>query len=143
MVHFVDRFPDSDLLILHSQKPGLPLPVGEYGFFEWYCNEDGCDCRRVLFQVQPPQFPGRILATINYGWETANYYSEWMHGDPQAGREITGGCLDPLNEQSELADALLDGLRELLKADPRINKQLMRHYQLFKSESDEERPKRK
>jgi len=27
------------------------LPDGEYGFLELYCNDDQCDCRRVLIQV--------------------------------------------------------------------------------------------
>lgn len=131
MTPFSERFPSSDMLILHSRK-GQPLPEGEYGFTEWYCDEDGCDCRRVLYIVLSPQFPGRRLATINYGWESEKFYTTWMHGDAEAGREICGGCLDPLNEQSEFAEELLRGFRETVKAKPEIKEHLKRHYEMFK-----------
>jgi hypothetical protein len=120
------------MLVLRVLDPGLPLPPGEYGFFEWYCEDPGCDCRRVLLQVCSPQQPGRILAIINYGWESAAFYIEWMHGDNEAGREITSASLDPLNPQSELADALLDRFREQVCRDANYPGQLRRHYDLFK-----------
>ncbi len=53
------------MLVLHVQQQGLPLPPGEYGFFEWYCTEDDCDCRRVLLQVISARHPGKVLATID------------------------------------------------------------------------------
>jgi hypothetical protein len=40
--------------------PGSPLglPPGEYGFLETYCDEPGCDCRRVMFtQKALPDVP--------------------------------------------------------------------------------------
>ncbi|MGB5060998.1 MAG: hypothetical protein WBO48_20015 [Candidatus Promineifilaceae bacterium] len=30
------------------------LPDGEYGLLEAYCNEPGCDCRRVMFTLLTP-----------------------------------------------------------------------------------------
>ena len=30
---------------------GTNLPAGDYGFPEMFCDEPGCDCRRVLFSV--------------------------------------------------------------------------------------------
>ncbi len=78
MSPFYDRCPDSgggEMLVLHVQEPGLPLPSGEYAFFEWYCDDPGCDCRRVLLRVISPQHPGRVLATLNYGWESAEFYT--------------------------------------------------------------------
>lgn len=136
MIPFQDLFPDvagREMLVLHIQQRGLPLPPGEYGFFEWFCEDAGCDCRRALLQVISPQHPGRILATINYGWESVAFYTDWMHGDAEAGRDITSASLDPLNPQSELADALLEGFREYLRRDPYYSQQLQRHYELFKS----------
>ena len=32
-------------------KPSGLLPPAEYGFLEMFCNEPGCDCRRVFFTV--------------------------------------------------------------------------------------------
>jgi len=48
--------------------PGSPfgLPAGEYGFLEMYCNEPGCDCRRVLFYVIARDRPG-VQAVIGWG----------------------------------------------------------------------------
>ncbi len=136
MTPFHDRCPEADdgeMLVLHIKESGLSLPPGEYGFFEWYCDDPGCDCRRTVLRVISPQHPGRILATLNYGWESPAFYTEWMHGDTEAGLEITSACLDPINPQSELADALLDGFRDYVRRDACYPQQLQRHYELFKS----------
>ncbi len=42
------------------------LPAGEYGFLELYCDEPGCDCRRVLFYVIAKDRMG-IQAVIGWG----------------------------------------------------------------------------
>jgi hypothetical protein len=107
--------------------------MGEYDFVELYCEETGCDCRRVLVQVITPQAPQTALATINYGWESAEFYTRKMHGDAQAGREITEASLDPLNPQSEYADVLLDYFRGRLMTDPAYVARLVLHYKMFKA----------
>jgi hypothetical protein len=136
MSPFDQRFPEcaaAERLVLHIQEKGLPLPPGEYAFFEWYCEDAHCDCRRALLQVISPQRPGEILATINFGWESEAFYTRWMHGDAEAGREITNASLDPLNPNSELADALLEGFRDYVRRDSFYPQQLRRHYEMFKS----------
>jgi len=146
MSPFTDRFPDvaeREMLVLHIQQPGLSVLPGEYGFFEWYCEDDGCDCRRVLLQVLSPKHPHKILASINYGWESAAFYTRWMHDDKEAGREITSASLDPLNPQSELADALLNGFRDYVRGDSFYPQTLKRHYEMFKGTQKKKRPKRK
>jgi len=42
------------------------IPSGQYGFFESYCNEKGCDCRRVLINIISRDNLNKIWATINY-----------------------------------------------------------------------------
>jgi hypothetical protein len=136
MSPFIERCPDvaaSEMVILRIVESGLSLPPGEYAFYEWFCTDDNCDCRRALLQVLSPQHQRGILATINYGWESAEFYTRWMHGDEEAGRDITSACLDPLNPQSDLADALLDGFRNYVRLDSTFPEQLRRHYELFKS----------
>jgi hypothetical protein len=54
---------------------GWGLPPGYYEFEEMYCDEPGCDCRRVLFTVLSSR--NRIEATIGWGWEGVDYYAEW------------------------------------------------------------------
>jgi hypothetical protein len=117
---------------IHQILPGGPLPVGQYGFVEFYCEEDNCDCRRVLIQVTTPQSPQTALASINYGWESAEFYTRWMHGDEQAGRDIAGAMLDPLQPQSQYADHLLDVFQTIVRTDPAYVARLARHYELFK-----------
>ncbi len=115
MSPFDRQFPNcanAERLVLHLTDTAPPLPPGDYSFFEWYCEDPACDCRRALLQVGSPQYPGRILATINFGWESEAFYTERMHGDAEAGREIVSASLDPLNPQSELAEALLAKFRE-------------------------------
>ena len=136
MTPFRELFPDCaarELLVLRVEESGLPLPPGEYAFTEWFCEEAGCDCRRALLQVLSPQQPGRILATINYGWESAAFYTRWMHGDVEAGRDITNASLDPINPHSALADALLEGFQDYMRLDSFYPEQLQRHYEMFKA----------
>lgn len=61
-----------------------------------------------------------------------DFYTRWMHGDEEAGREIIEASLDPLNPQTELADALLDLFRDLLMTDPAYVARLARPYDMFK-----------
>jgi len=108
------------------------LPDGQYGFFESYCNEAGCDCRRVFLTVLSPDHEG-ILATINYGWESRAFYRRWTSGpqDEEDLDELTGPVLAPMNPQSNLAPALLELFEEKVK-DPEYMERLARHYRMFK-----------
>ena len=51
------------------------------------------------------------LATINFGWDSLEFYTQWMHGDVEAGRQIVDATLDPVNPQSELAEDILESFR--------------------------------
>ena len=113
------------------------LPPGEYGFTEAYCNEPGCDCRRVFFNVIQVG-TGRVVATIAYGWESVEFYAKWLgRDDPAAISSLQGPALNLGSPQSELAPALLDQL-PLLLSDPRYVARLKRHYQMFKAAVNEE-----
>ena len=132
MVPFYTRFRDLAFREMRSATirdwPGLP--DGEYGFLESYCDEKGCDCRRVIINVIPANAPNKILATINYGWEEQAFYVRWMR-DPELARECKGPVLDPLNPQSQYAPALLR-LFETVLQDEAYVRRLARHYALFK-----------
>jgi hypothetical protein len=54
------------------------LPDGEYAFFESYCDDQQCDCRRVIITVLRSDTGSRVWATINYGWESARFYQPWV-----------------------------------------------------------------
>jgi hypothetical protein len=112
-------------------KPGLP--AGEYAYIEFYSPDLECDCRRVFLQVVPRHRQEQVLASINYGWEKESFYRKRLPFDPDAPRQIVRGSLDPLNEQSEHAEAFLELFRRFVLDEP-YRLRLRSHYQLFREE---------
>ena len=136
MTPFFTRFPElaaRETRCTQVVTPDGPLPLGEYGFLELYCEDPRCDCRRVLLQVTTSQAPRTPLASINYGWESVEFYTRWMHGDAELGRESTAASLDPFQPQSKYAAHLLALFREQMMTDPEYVARLARHYEMFKS----------
>jgi hypothetical protein len=137
MIAFHTRFPElaaRETRSIRVVTPGGELPVGEYGFIEHFCADAACDCRRVLLRVTSAQPPHAVLATINFGWESADFYIRWTHGDEKAGRDITAASLDPLHPQSKHADELLAFFRKAMITDPAYVQRLARHYEIFKQD---------
>jgi hypothetical protein len=136
MTPFHSRFLDlaaRETRSLRVLDGGGDLPVGEYTLLEWFCEEPECDCRRVLVQVVPAGRPKEVLAVINYGWESAEFYTQRMDGDSKAGNEIVNASLDPLHQQCVYSDHLLELFRDVVQTDPDYVARLARHYKLFKS----------
>ena len=136
---FYSRFPDIALRETRTltifDMPGLP--PGDYTFTEAYCNEPGCDCRRVFFNVIQIE-TNRVVATIAYGWESIEYYVKWLGmDDPAAISSLTGPVLNPSSPQSELAYALLLQT-PLFLSDPEFVERLKRHYLMFKTAVNQE-----
>jgi hypothetical protein len=113
------------------------LPSGEYGFFELYCNEPNCDCRRVVIIVLRPQTGWKPWAVINYGWESRKFYRKWAKAPTSDRSEWQGPELDPLNIQGPHAPVLLDLFKWLLES-PDYVQRLKKHYQLFREAVDKE-----
>lgn len=135
MTPFMTRFPElgaRETRTISVMSPGGDVPMGEYAFQEWYCVDRTCDCRRVLLKVIPRLFPDRELATINFGWESEEFYAKDFGGSLEMAREVQGAALDPLNPQSGYAPAFLRLFRELLIPDREYVDRLARHYQMFK-----------
>lgn len=132
MTPFNTRFPELAIREMRSAtvKGWNDLPDGEYGFLELYCDEENCECRRVIINVIPSNAPHKTLATINYGWENQAYYERWM-GDKELAKECKGPVLDVLNPQSEVAPALLR-LFQVVLQDQAYVRRLEGHYELFK-----------
>jgi hypothetical protein len=133
MIPFMERFPklgaqETRSVTVTRQQD---LPDGEYGFLELYCDEPGCDCRRVMIDVLPPETGwSKIWATISYGWESLEFYRKWGGAgcDPI---EIKGPYLDPLNPQTKYSGALLNLFRFLVQS-PDYVERLKHHYQVFR-----------
>jgi len=133
MTLFMERFREVGARETRSAKITEPgdLPVGEYGFLEYYCDEPGCDCRRVTIRVLRPETGwSKILATISYGWESADFYRKWSvaGSDPI---EMQGPGLDRLNPQTQYSSGLLDLFRFLLESTEYVDR-LKRHYRMFR-----------
>jgi hypothetical protein len=136
MTAFGLRFPELGARETRSIMLPYPqggLPAGNYGFLELYCDDPKCDCRRVLLQVRAEHQPDTVLATINYGWESLAFYTQWLHGDREAAREIVDASLDPLNAQSPYSQALLRLFQTVVLSDRAYIQRLARHYALFKA----------
>lgn len=133
MIPFMELFPEVGARETKSVAipPGQDLPEGEYGFLELYCDEPGCDCRRVIIDVLRPETGwSKVWATIGYGWESLDFYRRWSSAgsDPA---EMKGPYLDPLNPQTRYSAALLNLFR-LLVQSPEYVARLERHYQMFR-----------
>ena len=114
------------------------LPPDEYGFIEAYCNEPGCDCRRVFFHVFAVR-QNTMMAVINYGWEYTQFYATWLGlNDPETLRDLQGPALYSLSPQSEYAPTLLHTFKTVLLKDINYIERLKRHYAMFREAVDEE-----
>jgi len=143
MTPFMKRFPDlgagetRSVTIMDRDD----LPNGEYGFIELYCDEPNCDCRRVMVVVLRPETGWKFWAAINYGWESIEFYQKWAAA-PSWDRALWAGpFLDPLNEQSTYAPALLDLFKFILQS-PGYAQRLRKHYQLCRAAVEEESAQR-
>jgi len=118
---------------LHLVDNGPGPPPDEYCYLESYCEDLTCDCRRVFLAVISRGQPGKIFASINYGWEKESFYRKRMPYDPDAARNLVRGELDPINAQSEFAGFLLEGFRKIVLDEP-YRLRLRRHHRLFREE---------
>lgn len=121
-------------------KARSSLPVGDYGFLEMFCDEPGCDCRRVFFSVVSSARQ-EIEAVIAWGWETPAFYATWMNNaDPQVIAELKGPVLNMGSPATALAPALLELTRTVLLQDMHYIERIKRHYQMFRPRVEAGRP---
>ncbi|MBK8975033.1 MAG: SEC-C domain-containing protein [Planctomycetes bacterium] len=135
---FRDRFRDladretRTIIRLHGSEPGPP--AGHYAFLEMFCDEPGCDCRRVLLWVIDTA-NGRCEAVINFGWEDASFYAAWLReDDPDMVAELKGPALHLGPAQGRHADAFLDLAQQLVLRDTAYVARIQRHYAMFRED---------
>ena len=114
-------------------KSDFNLPAGNYAFLEMFCDEAGCDCRRVFFCVMSDRGKN-VEAVITYGWKSPKFYAKWMKdNDPHIISELKGPALNLASPQSSLAPALLDLVRNVLLQDREYIDRIKRHYSMFRA----------
>jgi hypothetical protein len=101
-------------------------PAGLVIFREFYCNDPGCDCRRVVLHAAVAG-QQRIIAGIGYGFEPPK---PPFDDEPQA-------MLDPLNPQSELSEVVLDLFTKLVESEPSVRARFIEHYAMWKRVVDD------
>ncbi len=122
-------------------KTDFKLPAGEYAFIELYCNEKGCDCRRVMFNVFYDR--KQVAAVIAYGWETPEFYAQWMgDDDPNVIEELKGPTTSMLGPQSDKAGQILGMFEKLVLTDQKYIERIKEHYRLFRDRIDKPRRRR-
>jgi hypothetical protein len=113
-------------------KPDHGVPAGSYGFIEHYCADPSCDCRRVVLNVWAEKAPGETLATIGYGWEDEQFYTDWMHGDAEMGKDMKGPELEKMQPQSAYSEGLLTLFKDVVMQDETYLRRLQEHYAFAK-----------
>ena len=122
------------ITILRRSEMGLP--AGHYSFFESFCDEPDCDCRRVFFSVVS-SVSEEIEAVIAYGWESLDFYANWMgDGDPRTAIDLRGPVLNLSSPQSNLAPAILDLVKQVLLRDDAYIERVKQHYKIFRNRID-------
>ena len=139
-VPFHEFFPEvaeretRSVTVLDESKTGVP--PGEYGFLEMFCNESGCDCRRVLLYVVSTA-RNDVQAVIAYGWESPAFYAKWMgDNDPEVIDSLRGPCLNLGSPGSDAAPAILELFRDVLLQDASYVDRIKRHYRMFREKVD-------
>jgi hypothetical protein len=139
-VLFHDHFPEiaeqETRTIIVLENSSLGLPSAHYSLLEMFCDEPGCDCRRVFFYVVS-SLRKDVEAVIAYGWESAEFYARWMRtDDPEIIKELQGPILNWGSPQSDLAPAILRVVRDLVFRDSDYVERLKRHYGMFRDKID-------
>ena len=138
---FHDLFPEmaeaeTRSITVFPDQAEIGLPPGQYGFCEMFCNERGCDCRRVFFYVVA-SFREGPQAVIAWGWESPEFYAKWLHDDdPEMIAELIGPSLNLGSPKTELADGILDLVRDVLLRDKEYIERIQRHYWRFRAKID-------
>ena len=137
---FSSYFPDvaereTRMIILKDGSP-FGLPSVEYAFLEMYCDEKGCDCRRVFWSVFTSQRMD-IAAVIAYGWEPEDFYAKWLgEDDPLVIKELKGPSLNTTSPQSDLAPGILKLVEDVLLNDSSYIERVKAPYKMFREKID-------
>ncbi|MGD9973531.1 MAG: hypothetical protein AB7S77_10750 [Desulfatirhabdiaceae bacterium] len=111
------------------------LPPATYSFIEMFCDEPGCDCRRVFLCVMS-SLDQKPKAVIAWGWETKKFYAKWMGSNQIDIDMLKGPSLNLASPQSEIAPGLLKLFKQVLLPDQDYIERIKRHYHIFREKID-------
>jgi hypothetical protein len=122
MTPYLQIFPDSDepiTTLTFGRKVGR-IPKGKYSFFECYCTDPQCDCRRVKLVVINDKSKQKAAIGLNFDLDGP----------------LVGPYLDPSHRQSAYADELLDLFVQLVNDDPAWLDRMYRQYRAVRKQVD-------
>lgn len=113
------------------------IPKGKYILAESYCDDKGCDCRRVFINFINEETT-ETLAVIAYGFEKVKFYQKWMGYGTKSSEvaSMVGASLNLASKQSKYAEAILQFMKEIIFQDKDYVQRLKTHYKLFKETID-------
>jgi hypothetical protein len=127
------------ITVLESSRIAGQLPPAEYAFLEMFCDEPGCDCRRVFFSVVSSRTE-EVEAVIAYGWESAAFYQNWFkRGTKEDIAIMQGPDLNAGSPQGRHAGAILQLFIDTLLPQKDYIERVKRHYKLFRATVDRPR----
>jgi hypothetical protein len=122
MESFSQLFPDDAdpaMTLTLGRKTG-DIPKGTYTYYEYYCSDPGCDCRRVTLLVLDQKMKEK--AAISLGFD-------------QRG-PMDGPYLDPSHGNVTYASALLEFFTNALNSEPQWLDRMYRHYRAVRTHVD-------
>lgn len=127
---FYDEFPDlirTEVRCVefsnNSADSKSLIPDGHYEFFEYYCTDINCDCKKVIINVISYD-PNKSWVSIHYGWGSDKYMS--------------GFQLDPRSTNNPISKEFLELYKEMIRRDKRYAARIEKHYSQFKERMREQ-----
>jgi hypothetical protein len=142
-VPFAEYFPDvapNETRAVMTYEDGVETDARL--FVESFCDERGCDCRRVYIHVYSTRKRTRgPLATISWGWEPDAFYRRWARFPLSKADldELRGPGLVRLTKRDDEAEEMLGQFRMLL-GDQAYAARIVRHYQMFRAQVESRDP---
>ncbi|MDZ4698844.1 MAG: SEC-C metal-binding domain-containing protein [Rhodothermales bacterium] len=137
-VHFYTYFPE----IAEKETRNITVfddPIlgsDSFGLLELYCDEAGCDCRRVMLEIRSLNQHSPV-AIIVYGWESVQFYKKWYGRDEKfIIDELKGPALNSMSNQTDLAPRLLELVSKEVLSDHAYIDRLKRHYKALRERVD-------
>ena len=122
-----------------TSEPGLPK--GSYTLVDSYCDDPACDCRYVALTVyhtpeqEDESVDPEVIALITYAWESPAFYAEWLGSYDESGQMMSGVNLDPIFENSSVAQAFRNYVEEQIYKYPEVAVPFLVRYKIIKSKA--------
>lgn len=132
---FFDEFPEligSEFrnIFIFNNDIHKHIPPGNYAFLEMFCPDVDCDCRKVIINIITAD-PPKTWVTLNYGWESEEYYKNWWGKNHFLYKPMSGVVFDPPTNDP-LKNEFLKIFQDIIQTDKKYANRIETHYLMFK-----------